>query len=124
MPNAIEERQLDILVENNPPEDFDPTAVKILYTVYATTELLEELNEAVESGAIDPADPPEPITQGYIDALEDVIRCWNKIAERDDYEEFLQDVGTLDKPMLVELRGTVVYVGQHFGIGIDLPEVN
>jgi len=122
MSNAIEERQLDIFVESaHEPEDFDPTAVKILYTVYTTFELLEELNGAVESGAIDPTDPPEPITQDYIDALEDVIRCWNKIADRDDYEAFLQDVGTLDAELLAEVRGTIVYVGRHFGIDIELP---
>jgi hypothetical protein len=119
--NAIETREVPITVENDPPDDIDPVAVDVMYTVYATTELLEEIGDAVDAGTIDPTDPPAPLTQAYIDALEDVIRCWQTLQERDDYDEFLKDVSVLDEAMLSELRGTVVYVGQHFGIDIDLP---
>jgi hypothetical protein len=119
--NAIETKRVLVDVDSDPSDDLDPVAVDIMHTVYVATRALREIRAAVDAGVIDPANPPAPLTQEYVDALEDAVRCWQTLTDRDDYEAFLQDVSTLDDELLAEVRGTIVYVGQHFGIEIDLP---
>jgi hypothetical protein len=119
--NAIETRKVPVDVTTERGGELDQTAVDILKTVYVATEMLGEINEAIEAGKVDLSAPPSPLTKDYVDALEEAIECFQTIAARDDYEAFLQDVSTLDAELLAEIRGTIVYVGHHFGIDIALP---
>lgn len=100
------------------PDDLDPTSTKILHTYYLTATVLEAIRYGTENDCI-----PDTVTQSYVDELEAAFRCCQRLREHPKFESFLTDVSALPDDLLVELRGSVVYVAQHFGIEIDLPSL-
>jgi len=107
---------LPVDVESAGGDEYDPRAVKLLKTIYIVTLTIEALHPETESEY-----GPPPVTQSYMDELVAAFKCGEELLERENKEEFLQDVSTLDDETLVEVRGTLVYAARHFGIEIDLP---
>ena len=118
----IERREIAVDIGGNDlPPEYDPRFVNICRATKATLEMYEQIEAAFESGRLDPADPPDPITQEYVDELAAAIRCFSDLVDREDYEAVKRDVSMLDDETLAEVRATTGYVAPHFGVDLELP---
>lgn len=59
--------------------------------------------------------------ENYVRTLEAAFRCGQDLFARDDLDVLKEDFDQIDAEALREIRSTLVYVGQHFGITVDLP---
>lgn len=59
--------------------------------------------------------------EDYIRALEAAFYCGRDLFARDDIEDLKDDFSQIDAETLREIRSTLVYVGPHFGVTVDLP---
>lgn len=129
----IEDVELDVDAEFD-NDTADETMLQISRVYYLTTLLLEaygtpdstdtspeahELREALRAAST--AEERAEDGDAYIRALEEAFRAGRALFDRDDVEDLKEDFSQIDARMVRELRTTIAYAGQHFGIDVELP---
>lgn len=109
---AVQAPRLHLTVES----DHDERAVKVATIAAAVINVLTVLHERSDGNTVD------GVSQEYVDDLEAGFRTWQQVRDH-GVEEFLQDIESLDRDVLADVRGNLVYLGPHFGVDVDLADV-
>lgn len=113
----IEKTRLSTTLDSDAEDGVDERWVRTLQTVYAITEVYQQMRTAQQNGV--------PLggflDQEYADELAGAFYVGQELLERDDRDQIREDMSQLDAETLAEVRGSIGYVAPHLGIDLDLP---